>query len=99
MKWPLTTEKPETFLADKENRQGYIQAYLLTEKICSNKFPLTYVKNEIQVCKCHKSPCKFSILVNVFYFTQVVYCMETIFFKLFARWQTRDMSPNPFTWR
>ena len=36
MKWPLTTEKPETFLADKENRQGYVQAYLLTEKICSN---------------------------------------------------------------
>ena len=31
------------------------------------------------MCKCHKSPCKFSILVNVFYFTQVVYCMETIF--------------------
>ena len=22
MKWPLTTEKPKTFLADKENRQG-----------------------------------------------------------------------------
>ena len=31
------------------------------------------------MCKCHKSPCKFSILVNVFYFTQVVYCMKTIF--------------------
>ena len=29
-------KKPETFLADKENRQGYVQAYLLTEKICSN---------------------------------------------------------------
>ena len=36
MKWPLTTEKPETFLADRENRQGCVQAYLLTEKICSN---------------------------------------------------------------
>ena len=36
MKWPLTTEKPKTFLAAKENRQGYVQAYLLTEKICSN---------------------------------------------------------------
>ena len=36
MKWPSTTEKPKTFLADKENRQGYVQAYLLTEKICSN---------------------------------------------------------------
>ena len=32
MKWPLTTEKPETFSADKENHQGYVQAYLLTEK-------------------------------------------------------------------
>ena len=36
MKWPWTTEKPETFSADKENRQGYVQAYLLTEKICPN---------------------------------------------------------------
>ena len=35
-------------------------------------------------------------------FTQVAYCMEKIFLKLFARSQSRDingMSPNPFTWR
>ena len=35
-------------------------------------------------------------------FTQVAYCMENIFLKLFARSQSRDingMSLNPFTWR
>ena len=31
-------KKPENFLADEENRQGYEQAYLLTEKVCSNSF-------------------------------------------------------------
>ena len=34
-------------------------------------------------------------------FTRVVYCMEKIFSKHFARWQIRDIngrSRNPFTW-
>ena len=39
MKWPLTTEKPENFSADKENRQGYVQAYLLTEKYVPICYP------------------------------------------------------------
>ena len=61
------------------------------------------------MCMCHKCPCKFSFLVNVFFlpknvffyffFTLVVYCMEKTFFRLSARLQTRymsGMSPNPF---
>lgn len=35
---PKRRKKPENFLADEENRQGYEQAYLLTEKVCSNSF-------------------------------------------------------------
>ena len=38
----------------------------------------------------------------LFFFPQVVYCMENTFFRLSARSQTRDingMSLNPFTWR
>ena len=44
------------------------------------------------MCKCHKCPCKFSILVNVFYFTQGVYCVETIIFELLGPLQTRDIN-------
>ena len=54
--------------AEKANRQGCVQAYLLTEKICSNQFFLTFVKNATQVCMCFKCPCKFSWLVNVSFF-------------------------------
>ena len=62
--------------------------------ICSNQLSLTFVKNAIQACKCHKCPCKFSFLVNVFYLTQVVYCMEMFFFQAF-----RSMANKTYKWQ
>ena len=70
--------------AEKANRQGCVQAYLLTEKICPNYFFLTFVKNAIQVCMCFKCPCKFSLLVNVSFFSPKLLIVWKIFFSSFS---------------
>ena len=83
----LNGGKTLKLLSGKEDRQGYVQAYLLTKKICSNFF-LTLVKNAMHVLQVplqvfifSECPCfspKFLIVWKTFFSSFSLDCKQEI---------------------
>ena len=82
---PKRRKKPENFLADEENRQGYEQAYLLTEKVCKDA--------SVQV---PQVPSQVFIFSECLYCMEKI--SLKLFARLQTR-DVNSMSPNPFMWR